>query len=183
MTLHLDVKIVFLHDMLQEEVYVEKPQGFEVEDRKTHVCWLMKELYDLKQAHIAWYTRMESYLVKLRFIRSNVDPNFYFKVIHECKSLPTSMKINFKKLCEYVARPDLENPSKYKQLIGALMFLVNAHPDICYVVNTLSQFMPKPLHSHWIPAKHILGYLHGMITLGLRYFTGDVRLHGYIAAD
>ena len=46
-TLHqMDIKTTFLHCMLQEEVYVEQPQGFEVEDRKTHVCRLKKELYD-----------------------------------------------------------------------------------------------------------------------------------------
>jgi len=31
----MDVETTFVHAMLQEEVYVEKPQGFEVEDRRT----------------------------------------------------------------------------------------------------------------------------------------------------
>ena len=39
--------------------------------------------------------------------------------------------------------------------------------------------MTKPLHAHWIAAKHVLRYLHGSITLGLRYYVGDVPLHGY----
>lgn len=47
-TLHqMDVKTTFLHDMLQEVYIVEKPHGFEVEDRKTHVCRLKKVLYGL----------------------------------------------------------------------------------------------------------------------------------------
>jgi hypothetical protein len=33
----MDVKIVFLNGVIEEEVYIEQPQGFEVEDRKTHV--------------------------------------------------------------------------------------------------------------------------------------------------
>ena len=50
-TLHqMDVNTTFLHGMLQEEVYVEKPQGFEVEDLRTHACRLKKPLYGLKQA-------------------------------------------------------------------------------------------------------------------------------------
>ena len=79
--------------------------------------------------------------------------------------------------------PILANPSKYKQLIGALMFLVNTNSDTCYGVNTLIQFMTKPHHTHWIVFNHILRYLHGSITLGIRYSFGDVQLLGYIDAD
>ena len=46
----MDVKTPFPHGMLQEEVYVEQPLGFEVHDRKAHVCRLKKALYVLKQA-------------------------------------------------------------------------------------------------------------------------------------
>eukprot|EP00253_Pinus_taeda_P032760 PITA_32760 len=81
-TLHqMDIKTAFLHGMLQEEVYVEQPQGFEVEDQRTHVCRLKEALYGLKQAPRAWYAHIDSYLVKLGFTRSYVDPNVYFKVV------------------------------------------------------------------------------------------------------
>lgn len=81
-TLHLiDVKIVFLHGILWEEVYVQEPHGFNVYDRKTHVRRVKKALYGLKQAPKAWYARINSYLEKLGFTRSNVDPNLYFKVV------------------------------------------------------------------------------------------------------
>ena len=66
----------------------------------------------------------------------------------ECKSLPTPMEMNFKKLCAEVAGLDLANPLEYRQLIGALMFLVNTRPDICFAVNTLSQLMTKTHHVH-----------------------------------
>ena len=41
----MDVKGTFLNGVIEEEVYIEKPQGFEVEDRVTHVCKLKKALY------------------------------------------------------------------------------------------------------------------------------------------
>ncbi len=50
----MDVKIAFLHGSLKEEAYVEQPEGFEVQDRESHVCMLKKALYGLKQAHGAW---------------------------------------------------------------------------------------------------------------------------------
>jgi hypothetical protein len=46
----MDVKTAFLNDVIEEEVYIEQPQGFEVEDRKSHVCKLKKALYRLKKA-------------------------------------------------------------------------------------------------------------------------------------
>ena len=48
----------------------------------------------------------------------------------ECNSFPTLMEINFKNLCGEVAGHDLVNPSKYRQLIGAWMFLMNTHSNI-----------------------------------------------------
>lgn len=76
----MDVKTTFLHGSLKEEVYVDQPEGFEVQDRKTHVCRLRKSLYGLKQAPRAWYERIDSYLMKLGFTRSEADSNLYFTV-------------------------------------------------------------------------------------------------------
>ena len=62
-------------------MHVEQPWGFEVSDTKTHVCRLKNSLYGLKQACRARYSYVDSYLMKLGFTRSNVDPNLYFKVV------------------------------------------------------------------------------------------------------
>jgi hypothetical protein len=51
----MDIKTTFLNGVIEEEVYIEKPQGFEVENRKSHVYRLKKALYGLKQAPRAWY--------------------------------------------------------------------------------------------------------------------------------
>ena len=40
----MDVKTTFLNGVIEEEVYTEQPQGFEVEDMKSHVCRLKKAL-------------------------------------------------------------------------------------------------------------------------------------------
>ena len=44
----MDVKTAFLNGIIEEEVYIEQPQGFEINDQKTHVCRLKKALYGLK---------------------------------------------------------------------------------------------------------------------------------------
>nr|GEV15330.1 vinorine synthase-like [Tanacetum cinerariifolium] len=45
----LDVKTAFLHSHLEEEIYVEQPEGFKVPGKEDHVCRLKKSLYGLKQ--------------------------------------------------------------------------------------------------------------------------------------
>jgi hypothetical protein len=79
----MDVKTYFLNGVIKEEVYIEKPQGFEVEDRKSHVCKLKKALYGLKQAPRAWYGWIDSFLTSLGFTKSKADSNPYFKVMND----------------------------------------------------------------------------------------------------
>jgi hypothetical protein len=64
------------------------------------------------------------------------------------------------------------------------MYLVNTRPDICYVVNVLSQCMSQPRQTHWIAAKHVLRYLRGTVGYGPKYTFGvDMRLQGYADAN
>ena len=58
----LDVKSAFLNGYLQEEIYVEQPEGFVVDGKEDKVYLLKKALYGLKQAPRAWYSRIDEYL-------------------------------------------------------------------------------------------------------------------------
>jgi hypothetical protein len=74
----MDVKTTFLNGFIEEEVYIEQPQGFEVMERDSHVCFLRKALYGLKQAPRAWYSRIDAYLLQMGFEKSEADPNLYY---------------------------------------------------------------------------------------------------------
>jgi hypothetical protein len=63
----MDVKISFLNKVVEEEVYVEQPEGFEVGNKETHVCRLRRALHGLKQAPRAWYSRIDNYLREMGF--------------------------------------------------------------------------------------------------------------------
>ena len=64
------------------------------------------------------------------------------------------------------------------------MYLTNMRPDICFFVNTLSQFFTDPRHVHLVDAKHILRYLKGRVDYGLKYEAiQKINLEGYVDLD
>jgi hypothetical protein len=98
------------------------------------------------------------------------------------KSMATPMMINLKLISD--SSSDLVDPMMYRYLIGSLLYLVNTRENICFAVNTLSQYMVKPRHVQWMVAKHMLRYLCGTIGYRLRYVSGgDVKLQGYTDSD
>ncbi|KAL0348974.1 UNVERIFIED_CONTAM: Retrovirus-related Pol polyprotein from transposon TNT 1-94 [Sesamum angustifolium] len=51
----MDVKTAFLNGDLEEEIYMEQPEGFVVPGLESKVCKLRKSLYGLKQAPKQWW--------------------------------------------------------------------------------------------------------------------------------
>ena len=75
----MDVKLAFLNGNLDEEVYIEQPDGFQISENPNFVCKLKKALYGLKQAPQAWSSRLDVYLHKQGFKKDMVDSNLYIK--------------------------------------------------------------------------------------------------------
>ena len=75
----LDVKSAFLNGFLQEEIYVEQPEGFVVEGHEDEVYLLKKALYGLKQAPRAWYSRIDQHLLNFGFTKSLSESTLYVK--------------------------------------------------------------------------------------------------------
>ena len=76
----MDVKATFLNGYLEEEVYVEQPQGYAVPGQEHKVYRLKKALNGLKQAPRALYIHIDSYLTQIGFHRSESEPTLYTKV-------------------------------------------------------------------------------------------------------
>lgn len=74
--IQFDVKTAFLNGDLEEELYMEYPQGFEVQGDK--ICKLEKSLYGLKQAPRQWNKKFHAFLDKFNLKQSAVDKCLYY---------------------------------------------------------------------------------------------------------
>nr|GEV84704.1 retrovirus-related Pol polyprotein from transposon TNT 1-94 [Tanacetum cinerariifolium] len=72
----LDVKTTFLHEILEEVIYMKQPPGYEQGNK---VCLLKKFLYGLKQSLRQWYKRFNEYMLNNEFKRSSYDNCVYYR--------------------------------------------------------------------------------------------------------
>jgi ribonuclease HI len=72
----LDVKTAFLNGVLEEEIWMAHPPGFQDGPAGT-ACKLHKALYGLKQAPRAWHTRLKNELSNMGFVASEADPSLW----------------------------------------------------------------------------------------------------------
>jgi hypothetical protein len=76
------------------------------------------------------------------------------------------------------------NSTKYMQLVGGLIYLINTRPYLSYLVSILSRFMQEPRESHWNSAKRVLRYIQGTKDFGLLYKRNkNFTLVGYSYVD
>jgi hypothetical protein len=73
----MDMKSAFLNGVIQEEVYVRQPPGFESPKYTDTVYKLSKALYGLKQAPRAWYARLKIFLLELEYVMGSVDKTLF----------------------------------------------------------------------------------------------------------
>jgi hypothetical protein len=77
----MDVKTTFQHGDLEEEIYMNKPEGYVVKGKKDLVWKLKKYLYGLKQSPRMWYQKYDTSMLGLGFTRRKEDRCVYFKLI------------------------------------------------------------------------------------------------------
>jgi len=100
----------------------------------------------------------------------------------EYKPMNTPMETKLKLLVD--TSSELIDVALYRRIIGSLMYLTNTRLDICFSVNTLSQFLVEPIHVHLVAAKHVMRYLKGALDCGVNYDEDhDFTLSGYTDSD
>nr|GFB33240.1 retrovirus-related Pol polyprotein from transposon TNT 1-94 [Tanacetum cinerariifolium] len=179
----MDVKTAFLHGSLKEDVYVCQPEGFIDADHPSHVYKLKKALYGLKQAPRAWYIQLFFDLMKSRFKMSMMEEMTFFLglqvnqsscgiFINQSKYVLEILNKYGMESCDPVGTPmeikdklDLDrngtpvDATKYRSMIGALMYLTSSRPDIVHATCLYPQYQAKPTEKHLKEVKRIFRYL------------------------
>ncbi|XP_027336967.1 uncharacterized protein LOC113850581 [Abrus precatorius] len=80
--------------------------------------------------------------------------------------------------------PLLDNPERYRRLVGRLIYLCFTRPELCFSVHTLSQFMQQPHTVHWDTALRVVHFLKGNPGQGILLSSScDLQLHGWCDSD
>jgi hypothetical protein len=76
----MDVKSAYLNGDLEEDIYMEQPEGTPaVKSKEDWVCKLHKSLYGLKQAGRTWHTKIDEVFQRLDLLPLASDPCVYIR--------------------------------------------------------------------------------------------------------
>ena len=102
--------------------------------------------------------------------------------MQDCNPVSTPMEENLKLTSNEGST--FEDPTKYKNLVGSLIYLTTTRSDINFAVEIHSRFMHHPCEGHWNAAKRVLKYLEGTQSYGIKYSkVSDFHLTGYLDFD
>ncbi|GJZ47086.1 retrovirus-related pol polyprotein from transposon TNT 1-94 [Tanacetum coccineum] len=189
----MGVKTTFLHGTLKEDVYVCQPEGFIDANHPSHVYKLKKALYGLKQATRAWSMLMILSLVQHTLVNQSPcgifinQSNYVLEILKKygmesCDPVGTPMEIKDKLDLDQNGSP--VDATKYRSMIGALMYLTSSRPDIVHATCLCARYQAKPTEKHLKEVKRIFRYLWGTVNMGL-WYTKDsgFELTGFSDAD
>nr|GEX44357.1 hypothetical protein [Tanacetum cinerariifolium] len=165
-----------------EEVYVNQLDGFVDPYHPDKVYRLKKVLYGLKQAPRVWYDELCNFLVSKGFSKGiqihqsphgiSINQAKYAQEIlikhgmTSCDSVGTLMAT--KHLDADLSGTPIDQ-TKYRSMVGALMYLTASRPDIMHATCYCARYQAKPTEKHLIAVKRIFRYLKDTIHMGLWY--------------
>ncbi|GKD50155.1 retrovirus-related pol polyprotein from transposon TNT 1-94 [Tanacetum coccineum] len=162
---NMDFKTAFLNGPLKEEVYVNQPDGFVDPHHPDKVYRLKKALYGHKLHECG--------------IQIHQSPRGIF--INQAKYAQEILKKHGMTSCDSIGTPMATKPldadlsgtpvdqTKYRSMVGALMYLTTSRPDIVHATCYCARYQARPTEKHLKEVKWIFRYLKNTIYMGLWY--------------
>ncbi|GKB58909.1 retrovirus-related pol polyprotein from transposon TNT 1-94 [Tanacetum coccineum] len=194
----MDVKTAFLNGDLEEEIYMNQPEGFIAPGQEGKVCRLVKSLYGLKQAPKQWHQKFDmkdmglaDVILGIKIIRTHnglvlSQAHYVDKILNTHNAgdsgqartpIDTSMHLSKNR---GLGVAQLE----YSRIIGMLMYLMTGtRPDLAYAVSRLSRYTSNPSYAHWKAITRVLHYLRYSRDYGLHYDRHPAVIEGYSDAN
>ncbi|GJS81211.1 retrotransposon protein, putative, ty1-copia subclass [Tanacetum coccineum] len=153
----MDVKTAFLNGRLDEDIYMEQPEGYVNPKYPNRVCKLQRSIYGLKQASRQWNKRFDEEIKKFGFTQNRDEPCVLRKVkdyLGKCyfyEGLREKLHI----IWEYKIYRDRSKRC--------------TRPDVAFAQNLVSRYQQNPGKLHWVAVKHILKYLRNTKDMFLVY--------------
>nr|GFB99837.1 zinc finger, CCHC-type [Tanacetum cinerariifolium] len=136
---HMDVKTTFLNEELEEEIYMNQPQGFIMPGNENKVCKLIKSLYGLKQTPKQWHQKFDVVVLFNGYLLNQADKCVDSKFDESGKGVI---------ICLYVddmlifGTDQVVSQLKYSWVISCLMYAMTcARPDITFATGKLSRLI------------------------------------------
>ncbi|GJU57415.1 zinc finger, CCHC-type containing protein [Tanacetum coccineum] len=148
----MDVKTSFLNSELEEDVYMNQPQGFIMHGNENKMCKLIKSLYRLKQAPKQWHQKFNEVVLSSGYLLNQADKcvdltkeflssKFSIKDIGEADVILVSTLMD---TSEKLIPNNDQAVSQLKcfRVIGCQMYAITyTRPDIAFVVGKLSSWI------------------------------------------
>ncbi|GJY44755.1 retrotransposon protein, putative, ty1-copia subclass [Tanacetum coccineum] len=170
----MDVKTAFLNGYLNEEVYMEQPEGFVSQKFPNRVCKLKRSIYGLKQASRQWNKRFDDEIKKFGFSQNQDEPCVYVKasgsyvtflilyvddILIMGNNIPMlqDVKIYLGRCASTPAEIQRMQNIPYASAVGSIMYVVRCtRPDVAFGQNITSRFQHNPGEVHWTAVKNVL---------------------------
>nr|GEW51980.1 hypothetical protein [Tanacetum cinerariifolium] len=155
-------------------------------DHPSHVYKLKKALYGLKQGPRAWYDELSKFLLRNHFFKGTIDLTLFIRRfqhdilvskyvlnilnkygMESCDPVGTPMEIKDKLDLDQNETP--VDATKYRSMIGALMYLTSSRPDIVHATCLCARYQAKPTEKHLKEVKRIFRHLRGTVNTCLWY--------------
>nr|GFB80513.1 uncharacterized mitochondrial protein AtMg00810-like [Tanacetum cinerariifolium] len=170
----MDVKTAFLHGSLKEDMYIQL--FFDLMKSRFEMSMMGEMTFFLglqvNQSPCGIVINQSKYVLEIL--------NKYG--MESCDPVGTPMEIKDKLDLDQNGTP--VDATKYRSMIGALMYLTSSRPDIVHATCLCAWYQAKPTEKHLREVKRIFRYLRGTVNTGL-WYTKDsgFELTGFSDAD